>query len=86
MDGMTFLRKIMEQHPVPVVICSSLAEEGSDVLSRAMEYGAVEIIQKPKLATKIVSGRVQNPVSPSRQGRRRGTVRPLHPHRQNDGP
>ena len=52
MDGLTFLRKIMEQHPVPVVICSSLAEEGSDVLFRAMEYGAVEIIQKPKLATK----------------------------------
>jgi two-component system, chemotaxis family, protein-glutamate methylesterase/glutaminase len=52
MDGLTFLRKIMEQHPVPVVICSSLAEQGSDVVFRALEYGAVEIIQKPKLATK----------------------------------
>lgn len=52
MDGLTFLKIIMEQHPVPVVICSSLAEQGSDVIFRAMEYGAVEIIQKPKLATK----------------------------------
>src|SRR5512133_219738 len=52
MDGLTFLRKIMEQHPVPVVICSSLAEQGSDVVFRALEYGAVEIILKPKLATR----------------------------------
>lgn len=29
MDGLTFLRKIMMQHPIPVVICSSLAEEGA---------------------------------------------------------
>jgi two-component system, chemotaxis family, protein-glutamate methylesterase/glutaminase len=30
MDGLTFLRKIMSQRPIPVVICSSLAEAGSD--------------------------------------------------------
>jgi two-component system chemotaxis response regulator CheB len=29
MDGLTFLKKIMSQHPIPVVICSSLAEEGA---------------------------------------------------------
>ena len=29
MDGLTFLQKIMSQHPIPVVICSSLAEEGA---------------------------------------------------------
>src|ERR1035438_8899102 len=29
MDGLTFLQKIMAQHPIPVVICSSLAEEGA---------------------------------------------------------
>lgn len=52
MDGLTFLRKIMEQHPVPVVICSSLAEQGSDVVFRAFEYGAVEIVQKPRLSIK----------------------------------
>lgn len=52
MDGLTFLRKIMSQHPIPVVICSSLVAEHSDTLLRALEYGAVDIILKPKLGTK----------------------------------
>jgi two-component system chemotaxis response regulator CheB len=52
MDGLTFLKKIMEQHPIPVVICSSLAIEGSETTFNALEYGAVEIITKPKLGTK----------------------------------
>ncbi|RJP83708.1 MAG: chemotaxis response regulator protein-glutamate methylesterase [Desulfobacteraceae bacterium] len=52
MDGLTFLQKIMSQHPLPVVICSSLAEELSQTTIKALEYGAVEIIQKPKLGTK----------------------------------
>jgi two-component system, chemotaxis family, protein-glutamate methylesterase/glutaminase len=52
MDGITFLQKIMSQRPIPVVICSSLAEKGSDTAMKALEYGAVEIIQKPRLGTK----------------------------------
>ena len=52
MDGLTFLRKLMSQHPIPVVICSSLAEEGDETTFRALEYGAVEIITKPKVGTK----------------------------------
>jgi len=52
MDGITFLQKIMTQHPIPVVICSSLAEAGSGSALKALEYGAVEIIQKPRLGTK----------------------------------
>jgi two-component system, chemotaxis family, protein-glutamate methylesterase/glutaminase len=52
MDGLTFLRKIMEQNPIPVVICSSLAGEGSETAFKALEYGAVEIITKPKIGTK----------------------------------
>ncbi len=52
MDGLTFLQKIMSQHPIPVVICSSLAEQGSDTALRALDYGAVEVIQKPRLGTK----------------------------------
>ncbi len=49
MDGITFLKKIMTQHPVPVVICSTLTEKGAETTLKAMEYGAVEIIQKPRL-------------------------------------
>ena len=52
MDGITFLQKIMSQHPIPVVMCSSLAEGGSETALKALEYGAVEIIQKPRMGTK----------------------------------
>ena len=52
MDGLTFLKKLMTQHPIPVVICSSLAEEGAQSTLRALEYGAVDIITKPRLETK----------------------------------
>lgn len=52
MDGLTFLEKIMSQHPIPVVICSTLTEKGSDVALTALEKGAVEVITKPRLGTK----------------------------------
>jgi len=52
MDGLTFLRKLMAQNPIPTVICSSLAEAGSSTALAALEAGAVEIIQKPTLGTK----------------------------------
>jgi two-component system chemotaxis response regulator CheB len=52
MDGITFLRRLMSQHPVPVVMCSSLTENGSETALKAFEYGAVEIIQKPRLGAK----------------------------------
>ncbi|MCE1188876.1 MAG: chemotaxis response regulator protein-glutamate methylesterase [Ignavibacteria bacterium] len=53
MDGLTFLEKIMKQRPIPVIICSSLAEEGSDIAIHALELGAVDIITKPKMGTKV---------------------------------
>lgn len=52
MDGITFLRKLMSQHPIPVVICSSLAEAQSETALKALEYGAAEIIQKPSMGAK----------------------------------
>jgi len=52
MDGLTFLKKVMSQHPIPVVMCSSLTEKGSETALRALELGAVDIIQKPRLGTK----------------------------------
>jgi len=52
MDGLTFLKKLMSQHPIPVVICSSLADEGAQSTFRALEYGAVDIVTKPRLGTK----------------------------------
>ncbi|AEJ18954.1 protein-glutamate methylesterase/protein-glutamine glutaminase [Gracilinema caldarium] len=53
MDGLSFLKQIMsEKQPIPIVICSSKTETGSENALKALEYGAVDIIQKPKLGTK----------------------------------
>jgi len=52
MDGLTFLKKLMTQHPLPVIICSSKTEEGSQNVFQALQFGAVDIIQKPKVGTK----------------------------------
>ena len=52
MDGITFLKKIMAQRPTPVVVCSSLAEEGAQATFEALEAGAISIITKPKIGLK----------------------------------
>ncbi|MDA3868290.1 MAG: chemotaxis response regulator protein-glutamate methylesterase [Salinivirgaceae bacterium] len=52
MDGLTFLRKIMTQHPLPVIIISSLTAKGTETAIKALEYGAVDIITKPNMSTK----------------------------------
>jgi two-component system, chemotaxis family, protein-glutamate methylesterase/glutaminase len=49
MDGLTFLRKIMSESPIPVVICSALAARGTQEALQALQEGAVEIVAKPKL-------------------------------------
>ncbi len=51
MDGLTFLRKIMSQRPIPVVVCSSLAQSGSDTFMQALEAGAVDVVAKPRVDT-----------------------------------
>ena len=48
MGGLAFLRQLMAENPVPVLVCSSLAEEGSAVALQALEDGAVSVIAKPK--------------------------------------
>jgi two-component system chemotaxis response regulator CheB len=49
MDGLTFLRKVMADHPLPVVICSEFVGMGSDHALRALEHGAVDLITKPRV-------------------------------------
>jgi len=51
MDGLTFLRKIMAQRPIPVVICSTLTEQGSEAMMAALEAGAVDVVTKPRVDT-----------------------------------
>src|SRR5688572_1090859 len=46
MDGLTFLKSLMAQYPIPVVIISSLTQRGSELALRALSAGAVEIVAK----------------------------------------
>jgi two-component system, chemotaxis family, protein-glutamate methylesterase/glutaminase len=52
MDGLTFLRKIMAEDPIPVVVCSGLAARGTEAAIRALEEGAVEVLAKPPLGVR----------------------------------
>lgn len=52
MDGLSFLKKLMQENPIPVIICSTLAEKNSEIHFQALELGAVEIITKPKIGLK----------------------------------
>jgi len=52
MDGITFLKKIMSENPIPVVMCSTLTLTGSDTTMQAMAAGAIGFINKPKMSVK----------------------------------
>ncbi len=52
MDGLTFLRQIMAESPIPTVICSTLTEQGSKIALDALSAGAVAVIAKPRLGLK----------------------------------
>ena len=47
MDGITFLKKLMKYHPMPVIILSSLSQRGSQTAMEALQSGAVEVLSKP---------------------------------------
>ncbi len=49
MDGLEFLERLMRLRPTPVLMVSTLTEQGSDITLRALELGAVDFVTKPKL-------------------------------------
>ncbi len=53
MDGLTFLKKIMHYHPMPVIIVSSLTPRGGAMALQALELGAVEVLAKPGSAFSV---------------------------------
>jgi two-component system chemotaxis response regulator CheB len=53
MDGITFLRKLMAHHPLPVIVLSSLTAQGTETAIQAMEAGAVEVLCKPSSAYSV---------------------------------
>ncbi|TDK35652.1 chemotaxis response regulator protein-glutamate methylesterase [Rhizobium deserti] len=85
MDGITFLRKLMAQHPIPVVMCSSLTESGSETLMQALEAGAVDIILKPKIGAADHLAEAAEQICTAVKGAARARVRRLRPSRQTEG-
>lgn len=57
MDGVTFLRNLMRLHPMPVVMVSTLTEQGAHVTLEALELGAVDFVTKPKVD---IAGKLQD--------------------------
>jgi two-component system, chemotaxis family, protein-glutamate methylesterase/glutaminase len=53
MDGITFLRRVMKHHPMPVIIVSGMAREGADVVVEALSAGALDVLQKPAGAASV---------------------------------
>ena len=49
MDGISFLRNLMRLRPMPVVMISTLTQQGSPITLEALEIGAVDFIAKPKV-------------------------------------
>jgi two-component system chemotaxis response regulator CheB len=52
MDGLTFLRQIMAESPIPTVICSTLTAQGSKMALDALAAGAVAVVSKPRVGLK----------------------------------
>jgi two-component system chemotaxis response regulator CheB len=86
MDGITFLKKIMAEHPTPVVICSSLAEQGTQATFEALSAGAVAIITKPKLGLKSFLEDSSNDIVQAVRCAARANMRALHSLIRNAAP
>ena len=79
MDGITFLKKIMAERPTPVVVCSSLAENGAQATFEALAAGAVSIITKPKLGLKSFLEDSSNDIIQAVRSAAKANVRALRP-------
>jgi two-component system chemotaxis response regulator CheB len=86
MDGITFLRKLMAQHPLPVVMCSSLTEEGSATLMQALEAGAVDVILKPRTDVPQFLEEARIRICDSVKAAARARLRPSPGKRSDDRP
>jgi len=49
MDGLSFLERVMQFMPTRTLVISSLAKEGSETALRALELGAIDVVEKPSL-------------------------------------
>ena len=79
MDGITFLKKIMAEHPTPTVICSSLAEKGAAATMEALAAGALSIITKPKMGVKQFLQESGSDIVSAVRAAARANMRRVHP-------
>jgi two-component system chemotaxis response regulator CheB len=81
MDGLTFLRNLMRLRPMPVVMVSSLTERNADVTIAALEAGAVDYVEKPKLGVAegltLLADELCSKVKAAAQARVRPRTQPL---------
>jgi two-component system chemotaxis response regulator CheB len=53
MDGLTFLSRLMQHHPLPVIIVSSLTVQGGELAMEALQRGAIDVVSKPGVAYSV---------------------------------
>ncbi|WP_380052399.1 chemotaxis response regulator protein-glutamate methylesterase [Falsihalocynthiibacter sp. SS001] len=76
-DGLEFLRRLMAHRPTPVVMCSTIATKGSDVLMRALESGAVGVIEKGRVGSGRHAADIQMQICDTVRGAALAKVKPL---------
>ena len=79
MDGITFLKKIMAEHPTPTVVCSSLTEKGASATMEALAAGALAIITKPKMGVKQFLQESGDDIVSAVRAAARANMRRVHP-------
>jgi two-component system chemotaxis response regulator CheB len=79
MDGLTFLRQLMQERPLPVVVCSGLAAPGTESALRALEEGAVALVEKPRLGVRDFLEETASALSATVQEAAEARPRRAHP-------
>lgn len=82
MDGITFLKKLMGEHPTPVVICSTLTEKGAETTVQALAAGAAGIVTKPKMGLRDFLSDASDDLVSAVKAAARANVRRLVPMQQ----
>jgi len=77
MDGITFLKWLMQERPTPVVVCSALTEHNAKLSFEAMACGAVTVINKPKMAMLDADSPAKNAIISAIRAAARANLRPL---------
>src|SRR5438128_156589 len=60
MDGLTALRHLMARYPRPVVMLSTMTQEGAVTTLRALSIGAVDFVPKPSGSISLDFHRVRD--------------------------